>query len=132
MSTAGPVRARNGLVHWLLEAHMPWTANSIFEARLDFVLLALSPKSNIRRLCRQFNISPNTGYQTLDRYRAEGENSLRDRSRAPQRRPLRSSRATELAVLSVRADHPRWGGRKIASHLELLGAAVVPRAVNDH
>ena len=51
---------------------------------------------------------------------------MRDRSRAPQRRPLRSSKATELAVLSVRADHPRWGGRKIASHLELLGAAVVP------
>jgi transposase len=105
---------------------MPWTANSIFEARRNFVLLALSPKSNIRRLCRQFNISPNTGYQTLERYRAEGENGLRDRSRAPQRRPLRSSKATELAVLSVRADHPRWGGRKIASYLELFGAAVVP------
>ena len=92
---------------------MPWTANSIFEARRNFVLLALSPKSNIRSLCRQFNISPNTGYQTLDRYRAEGENGLRDRSRAPQRRPWRSSRATELAVLSVRADHPRWGGQKL-------------------
>jgi transposase len=105
---------------------MPWTANSIFEARRNFVLLALSPKSNIRRLCRQFNISPNTGYQTLDRYRAEGENGLRDRSRAPRRRPSRYSKATELAVLSVRADHPRWGGRKIASYLELLGAAVVP------
>ena len=105
---------------------MPWTENSIFEARRNFVLLALSPKSNIRRLCRQFNISPNTGYQTLARYRAEGENGLRDRSRAPHRRPSRSSKATEQAVLSVRADHPRWGGRKIASHLKFLRAAVVP------
>ncbi|WP_409364820.1 helix-turn-helix domain-containing protein [Bradyrhizobium sp. JYMT SZCCT0428] len=33
--------------------------------------------------CRQFNISPKTGYQTLGRYRAEGEKGLRDRSRAP-------------------------------------------------
>src|ERR1700722_601633 len=105
---------------------MPWTANSIFEARRNFVLLALSPKSNIRRLCRQFNISPKTGYQTLHRYRTEDESGLRDRSRAPQRRPSRSSKATELAILSIRADHPRWGGRRIASHLELLGAAVVP------
>lgn len=56
---------------------MPWTANSIFEVRRNFALLALSPKSNIRRLCKQFNISPNTGYQTLERYRAEGENGLR-------------------------------------------------------
>lgn len=105
---------------------MSWTANSIFEARRNFALLALSPKSNIRRLCKQFNISPNTGYQTLERYRAEGENGLRDRSRAPHRTPLRSSKDTELAVLSVRADHPRWGGRKIASHLKFFGAAVVP------
>jgi transposase len=108
------------------EAYMPWTKSSIFEARRNFVMLALSPRSNVRRLCRQFNISPKTGYQTLDRYRAEGEKGLRDRSRAPRRRPSRSSKATELAILSVRADHPRWGGRRIASHLELLGAAVVP------
>src|SRR6266550_494004 len=64
-----------------------------------------------------------TGYQTLERYRAEGEKGLQDRSRAPHRRPLRCSKATELAVLSVRADHPTWGGRKIASHLQLIDAA---------
>jgi len=105
---------------------MPWTSNSIFEARRDFVMLAQSPNSNMRGLCRRFNISPNTGYQTLERYRAEGEKGLQDRSRAPHRRPLRSSKVTELAVLSVRADHPTWGGRKIASHLQLFGAATVP------
>ena len=105
---------------------MPWTSNSIFEARRNFVMLALSPNSNIRGLCRRFNISANTGYQTLERYRAEGEKGLQDRSRAPHRRPLRCSKATELAVLSVRGDHPTWGGRKIASHLQLFGAATVP------
>jgi transposase len=105
---------------------MPWTSNSIFEARRNFVKLALSPKSNIRGLCRRFNISANTGYQTLERYRAEGEKGLRDRSRAPHRRPSRCSRAVELAVLSVRSDHPTWGGRKIAAHLQLLGAGAVP------
>lgn len=105
---------------------MPWTSNSIFEARRNFVMLALSPNSNIRGLCRRFNISANTGYQTLERYRAEGEKGLQDRSRAPHHRPLRCSKATELAVLSVRGDHPTWGGRKIASHLQLFGAATVP------
>lgn len=103
---------------------MPWTANSIFQARRNFVTLALSPKSNIRGLCRRLNISPNTGYQTLERYRAEGGKGLQDRSRAPHRRPLRCSKVTELAVLSVRTDHPTWGGRKIASRL--FGAVAVP------
>jgi transposase len=109
-----------------MEPHMPWTSNSVFEARRNFVMLALSPNSNIRGLCRRFSISAKTGYQTLERYRAEGEKGLQDRSHAPHRRPLRCSKATELAVLSVRADHPAWGGRKIASHLQLLGAVAVP------
>jgi transposase len=109
-----------------MEATMPWTSNSIFEARRNFVMLAQSPNSNIRGLCRRFNISANTGYQTLERYRAEGEKGLQDRSRAPHRRPWSCSKATELAVLSVRADHPTWGGRKIASHLQLFGAVAVP------
>src|SRR5258707_11668566 len=112
----------------LREPHMPWTSNSIFEARRNFVTLALTPNSNIRGLCRRFNISANTGYQTLERYRAEGEKGLQDRSHAPHRTPLRCSKATELAVLSVRADHPTWGGRRIASYLQLLGAAAVPAA----
>jgi len=112
-----------------MEAHMPWTSNSIFEARRNFVMLALSPNSNIRGLCRRFNISANTGYQTLERYRAEGEKGLQDRSRAPHRRPLRCSKATELSVLSVRADHPTWGGRKIASHLRLIGAVPAPSTI---
>jgi hypothetical protein len=101
---------------------MPWTSNSIFEARRNFVTLALTPNSNIRGLCRRFNISANTGYQTLERYRAEGEKGLQDRSRAPHRTLLRCSKATERAVLSVRADHPTWGGRRIASYLQLFGA----------
>ncbi len=106
---------------------MPWTSNSIFEARRNFVMLAQSPNSNMRGLCRRFNISPNTGYQTLERYRAESEKGLQDRSRTP----LTEGRCavpkpTELAVLSVRADHPTWGGRKIASHLQLIDAVTVP------
>jgi transposase len=105
---------------------MPWMSNSVVEARLNFVNLALSPNSNIRGLCRRFNISAKTAYQTLERYRAEGEKGLQDRSHAPLRSPLRCSKATEKAVLSVRADHPIWGGRRIAAHLQLSGAATVP------
>jgi len=41
----------------LMEATLPWTSNSIFEARRQFVMLAQSPSSNMRGLCRRFNIS---------------------------------------------------------------------------
>jgi transposase-like protein len=105
---------------------MPWKSNSIFDVRRTFVTLALSPDSNIRELCRRFNISPNTGYQTLERYRAEGDKELQDRSRTPHRSPLRCSKAIEAAVLSVHENEPTWGGRKIAKHLRLSGHAAIP------
>src|SRR5882757_6939603 len=99
---------------------MPWTPKSIIEARREFVTLALMPGSNIRGLCRRFNISPQTAYQTLERYRAEGDRGLQDRSRKPHRSPTRCPRVAEMAILSVRADRPTWGARKIAAHLHTL------------
>lgn len=105
---------------------MPWETKTVVEAKREFVALAQSPNANIRALCRRFNISPNAGYETLNRFRAEGEEGLLNRSRRPRHTPLRSSEAVELAVLAVRTDHPLWGGRKIAAQLKALGAAVVP------
>jgi transposase len=107
---------------------MPWASRTIVEERREFVALAQSPNANIRALCRHFNVSAHAGYKMLNRFRAEGEEGLHDRSRRPRHVPLRSSEATEQAVLSVRADHPTWGGRKIAAQLRLLGATVVPAA----
>lgn len=105
---------------------MPWPARTIIEARREFVALAQNPKANIRALCRRFNVSAACAYKTLKRHQVDGEEGLLDRSRRPHHIPLRSSEATELAVLSVRADHPNWGARKIARQLRLLGAEIVP------
>jgi transposase len=105
---------------------MPWESKTIVGARREFVTLANSPKSNVRALCRRFNISPHVGYKILNRYRAEGEVGLRDRPHRPHHTPSRSAEATETAVLAVRADHPSWGARKIAAHLRALDAVAVP------
>ncbi len=105
---------------------MPWESKTILEARREFVTLARSPASNVRALCRRFNVSPHVGYKILNRYRAEGEEGLRDRSHRPRHTPLRSSDATEKAVLAVRTDHPSWGGRKIAAQLRAFGFTAVP------
>jgi len=51
---------------------------------------------------------------------------LEEQSRRPQSSPARSVAATERAVLSVRAEHPAWGGRKIARRLKDLGREGVP------
>jgi transposase len=105
---------------------MPWRSNTLLEARSEFVRLALAPNANIQSLCRQFNISRQTGYRTLNRYRMAGAKGLERQSRRPHHTPRRCPGPTEAAVLSVRADHPTWGARKIAFHLQSMGRTDVP------
>jgi transposase InsO family protein len=105
---------------------MPFTEVSRMDARLEFVMLACVDGANVRSLCRRFGISPTTGYKWLERWRMAGAAGLREQSRRPKNSSLRSAAATETAVLSVRTEHPAWGGRKIARRLKDLGHAAVP------
>jgi transposase InsO family protein len=105
---------------------MPFREVSRMDARLEFVMLASAEGANVRQLCRRFGISPTTGYKWLERWQTAGVTGLQEQSRRPQHSPQRSVAVTEDAVLSVRAEHPAWGGRKIARRLKDLGHEGVP------
>ena len=105
---------------------MPWKANTIVEARREFVALAQTPTASIRSLCRRFGISAHVGYKVLNRFLEEGKDGLRDRSRRPKHSPGRSSEATEKAILAARSEHPSWGGRRIALWMRSKGEVAVP------
>jgi len=107
---------------------MPFHEVSRMDARLEFVMLAAQEGANVRQLCRRFGISPTTGYKWLERWRIEGRVGLQELPRRPQNSPSRSAAVMEKAVLSVRAEHPAWGGRKIARRLKDLGQEAVPAA----
>lgn len=92
--------------------------------RLEFVMLADQEVVPMAELCRRFGISRRCGYRWLKRHRA-GE-SMADRSRRPHGSPRQYGRAVEETVLGVRAEHPTWGGRKIARRLRDLGHSDVP------
>ena len=82
--------------------------------------------ANVRSLCRRFGISPTSGYKWLERWRVHGMAGLPERSRRPQNSPLRSVQRGKLQCFSVRAEHPAWGGRKIARRLKDLGHEATP------
>ncbi|MDN3278376.1 helix-turn-helix domain-containing protein, partial [Frankia sp. RB7] len=105
---------------------MPFHEVSRMDARSEFVMLASEEGANVRQLCRRFGISPTTGYKWLERWRTAGTSGLQEQSRRPQTSPARSVATTEDAVLSVRAEHPAWGGRKIARRLKDMGQQGVP------
>src|SRR5262249_15524379 len=94
------------------ERAMPFRGVSLMDHRAAFVAAARVEGANVRSLCRAYGISRTTGYKWLSRA-AGGDEVLADRSRRPHHSPRRSAAAVEAAVVGVRREHPRWGGRKI-------------------
>jgi transposase InsO family protein len=96
------------------------------DQREEFVGLARQPDANVSELCRRFGISRKTGYKWLAR------EDLADRSRRPNSSPTRTSAELEAQVVSVRAEHPAWGGRKIAHVLARdAGVSMAPSTANS-
>ena len=100
---------------------MPFQECSIVSQREEFCRLAQQAGANLRELCRRFGVAPATGYKWLGRYRRLGSAGLADGRRRPLSSPLQTAAELEAAVLSVRAEHPMWGGRKIRRVLERQG-----------
>lgn len=98
------------------------------QQRREFVLRFAQPGVNRRALCRQYGISPTTGYRLAHRYQNAGASDLADRSRRPRHSPGRTPAGTEATVVALRAMHPVWGGRKLRRRLQDLGQAAVPSA----
>jgi len=96
---------------------MPFSEVSRMDQRLEFCRLADAPGANKAQLCARFGISRQTGYLWLSRYRETGAAGMAERSRRPLTSPGRTGEDVEAAVLAVRAEHPAWGGRKIAALL---------------
>lgn len=105
---------------------MPWIEVSTMSLRHEFVQLAGQEGANVRALCRRFGISPKTGYKWLQRNAVEGSEGLLDRSRRPETSPGRTPAVMEHAVLTLRDQHPAWGGRKLQTRLLTLGHDGVP------
>ena len=97
---------------------MPWHETDPVTERLKFVAAVESGRETMTALCAQFGISRKTGYKILERYRRDGPEGLRDRSRAPRSHPNQTEAAVEAAVLRVRKAHPTWGSKKILAVLK--------------
>jgi transposase InsO family protein len=88
------------------------------EARVRLVLEYEQGEATMTELCRAYEVSRETGYYWLRRYRAAGVEGLRDLGRAPQRHPNQTAAEVERQVLELRRAHMRWGPRKLKRVLE--------------
>jgi transposase InsO family protein len=94
--------------------------------RLEFVNLAQKENANMAELCRRFEISRESGYKWLRRFRIGGVEALADRSRKPHTSPHGTLEPVREQLLELRAKHPAWGPRKLRRRLQNLGVSGLP------
>lgn len=122
---------------------MSWKEVSVMSQRAELVSLALAEGANVSALCVRFGVSRKTAYKWIGRSRAAAVTSgdatggdaagpigsvFADRSRRPLAPAGRTVAAMEELVLSLRREHPAWGGRKLRRRLSDLGHDGVPAA----
>lgn len=103
---------------------MAWKEATPVSQRTELASLARGQAISVTELARRFGVSRKTAYKWMER-EAAGE-PLEDRSRRPERSPLKTALSIEEAVVTLRREHPCWGGRKLAKVLSNQGHALVP------
>ena len=100
---------------------MAWKMVLPMEERIRFVLAVEQRQYSIAELCRQYGISRKTGYKWIARYRVDGLEGMRERSRRPWHCPHKTNEKWVDRIIQQRLKHPRWGPKKIRIILQEQG-----------
>lgn len=97
---------------------MSWRVAKVEEQRKEFVLDAHTCNKTFVALCKEYQISPKTGYKWLIRYAELGEEGLKDQSRSPHSQPGKTPERLEQKILEVKHKYRTWGPNKVLAFLE--------------
>jgi putative transposase len=97
---------------------MSWRVRSVLEEKLRFIFEYERDEQTMSGLCQQFEISRETGYLWLRRYRQHGIGGLAEAKPGAHMHPNQTASAIEQAVLALRQAHMTWGPRKLKRVLE--------------
>jgi len=113
---------------------MSWKTSDAMSERVEFIGLLRSGQRTLASLCREFGISRPTGYKWAERFRLEGLDGLKERSRAPLQRPQQTDPEVQGLLIRARKAHPSWGPRKLKAWLEDRDGALqlpAPSTIGD-
>lgn len=97
---------------------MAWGEIKVDNQRELFVKACLAGDLTIADLCRLYEISRDTGYKWLNRFKKEGLGGLKDKSRAPLIQACATDPNLVQQVIDVRIKYPTWGPKKVRAFLE--------------
>ena len=82
------------------------------DQRIEFAMRAINC-SNFRELCREYEISPKTGYKWRERFLEQGLAGMEEVSRRPHSHSKELAEAVVCEIVRLKWGHPHWGPRKI-------------------
>jgi putative transposase len=88
------------------------------DQRVAFIADWLRDEWTMSELAARYGISRKTGYKWVDRYTADREHGLAERSRAPKVHGRAMADEVRDAVIALRRSHPHWGPKKLRAVLE--------------
>jgi putative transposase len=88
------------------------------DQRVAFIADLLRDEWTMTELAARYGISRKTAYKWADRYAADPEHGLAERSRAPHAHGRAMAEEIRQAVLALRRAHPRWGPKKLRAILQ--------------
>lgn len=91
---------------------MPWKDLNKMNQKTEFVLKA-QQTDNFRALCRDYGISPKTGYKWVERMLTHGLEGLNETSRRPHSSPDALGEDVVCRIVRLKERHRTWGPRKI-------------------
>lgn len=92
---------------------MPWKKEDPMDQKERFVREALKQQKDFRELCREYGISPKTGYKWKWRFLADGKSGLADHSRRPKSNSQQISEDVICEIISIKNRKRSWGSKKI-------------------
>jgi len=92
---------------------MPWFEQTVTKQRRDLVDRLATGAEPVARLARAYGVSRKTAYKWRDRFRADPEHGLEDRSRRPHHSPGATDEELVQRILAFRRQYPFWGARKL-------------------
>src|SRR5260370_6783819 len=92
---------------------MPWKTSSVMEEKLRFIFEHELRERTMTELCERYEITRQTGYVWLRRYREAGVAGLAEYSRAAHRHRNQMAGEIEQRVLGLRQAPTRCGPRKL-------------------
>ncbi len=96
---------------------MPWKETRVMDQKIQMISNWLSGEYSITELSRIHEVSRKTLYKWIERYEADQDTGLQERSRRPTLMPRSTPAEVVGEILASKRQHEHWGSRKLLAWL---------------